>query len=173
MSRIPSRGKRCAAGLLAAGLMSSLHAQDTLVTFKSLAPEVALEMAQAALASCRTKGYQVAVSVVDRMGVPQVMLRDRYAGPHTPDTAQQLAWTAVSFRTGTLSLAENTSPGSEQSGARHIQNIVMIGGGIPVTASGSIVAGIGISGAPSGEDNHACAQAGIDAVTAKLELEGS
>jgi len=163
-------GKRFATGLLAISLAAPLLAQDTLVTFKSLAPEVALEMAQAAQASCRTQGYQVAVSVVDRMGVPQVMLRDRFAGPHTPDTAQQLAWTAVSFRTSTLSLAENTPPGSAQSGARHIQNIVMIGGGIAVTASGSIVAGIGISGAPSGKDNHACAQVGIDAVTEKLEL---
>jgi uncharacterized protein GlcG (DUF336 family) len=129
-------------------------------------------MAQAALESCRDEGYQVAVAVVDRMGVTQVVLRDRFAGPHTPDTAQQLAWTAVSFRTDTLTLAENTGPNSPQSGARHIDNLVMIGGGIPVTASGSIVAGISISGTPSGENNHACAQAGIDAVTAMLELEG-
>jgi uncharacterized protein GlcG (DUF336 family) len=106
------------------------------------------------------------------MGVAQIMLRDRFAGPHTPDTAGRKAWTAVSFRSDTLSLAKNTGPGSPQSGARHIDNALMIGGGIPVLASGSIVAGIGISGAPSGEADHACAQAGIDAVTAKLELEG-
>ena len=47
----------------------------------------------------------------------------------------------------------------------------MIGGGIPVLVSGSIVGGIGISGAPSGTADHACAQAGIAAVTAKLELD--
>jgi uncharacterized protein GlcG (DUF336 family) len=29
----------------------------------------------------------VAVAVVDRFGVIQVVLRDRYAGPHTPVTA--------------------------------------------------------------------------------------
>lgn len=173
MNAIRRTGKRCAAGLLAASLVSPLMAQDTLVTFRSLSPDVALEMAQAALASCRTKGYQVAVSVVDRMGVPQVMLRDRYAGPHTPDTSGRKAWTAVSFRADTLSLAENTGPNFPQSGARHIDNALMIGGGIPVAVSGSIVAGIGISGAPSGEADHACAQAGVDAVTAKLELEGS
>lgn len=147
-----------------------LSAQDVLVTFRSLTPDVALEMAQAALASCRKQGFQVAVAVVDRMGVTQVVLRDRFAGPHTPETSQNLAWTAVSFRTDTLTLAENSGPSSPQSGSRQIENIVMIGGGIPVTASGSIVAGIGISGTPSGESNHACAQAGIDAVTAKLEL---
>jgi uncharacterized protein GlcG (DUF336 family) len=46
----------------------------------------------------------------------------------------------------------------------------MIGGGIPVTVSGSIVAGIGISGAPSGEADHACAETGIRAVATALEL---
>lgn len=162
-----------AASLLVACISAPLAAQDTLVTFRSLAPDVALEMARAALKNCRDAGYQVAVSVVDRMGVPQVMLRDRFAGPHTPDTSTRLAWSAVSFRSDTLTLAENTGPQSLLSGARHIDKILMIGGGIPVMASGSIVAGIGISGGPSGEANHACAQAGIDAVTAKLELEGS
>ena len=156
--------------LLTVHLAPPLWAQDALVTFKSLAPDVAIEMAQAALESCRAEGYQVAVAVVDRMGVTQVMLRDRYAGPHTPDTSQRKAWTAVSFRADTLSMAANTGPQSAQSGARFIENVLMIGGGIPVLVSGSIVAGIGISGAPSGKADHACAQAGIDSVTEKLEL---
>jgi len=147
-------------------------AQDALVTFKSLSPDVALEMAQAALESCRAEGFQVAVAVVDRMGVAQVVLRDRFAGPHTPDTSVRKAWTAVSFRTDTLSLAQHTGPDSTQSGARFIENVLMIGGGIPVLVSGSIVAGVGISGAPSGKADHACAQAGIDAVSEKLELAG-
>ena len=62
-------------------------AQDSLVTYKSLAPAIALELAQAALTDCQKRGYQVAISVVDRFGVVQVILRDRYAGPHTPATA--------------------------------------------------------------------------------------
>jgi len=160
-------------GILAAQLALPLWAQDSLVTFKSLSPDVALEMAQAALGSCREKGYQVTVAVVDRMGVSQVILRDRFAGPHTPDTAERKAWTAVSFRADTLSLGASTGPDSSQSGARFIDRALMIGGGIPVQVSGSIVGGIGISGAPSGEDDHACAQAGIDSVTDALELEST
>jgi uncharacterized protein GlcG (DUF336 family) len=147
-----------------------LWSQEALVTFKSLKPEVALEMAEVALQSCRSAGFQVAVAVVDRMGVTQVVLRDRYAGAHTPDTAQRKAWTSVSFRADTLSLAEETGPNSSQSGARFIERVLMIGGGIPVMASGSIVAGIGVSGAPSGAADHDCAQAGIEAVTERLEL---
>jgi uncharacterized protein GlcG (DUF336 family) len=98
------------------------------------------------------------------------MLRDRYAGPHTPDTAQRKAWTAVSFRADTLALANNTQAGSAQSGARLITNALMIGGGVPVQAAGMTVAAVGISGAPSGEADDRCARAGINAVKAKLEL---
>ena len=170
MSRAGRSRRHWVLGLLASYIAFPLAAQETLVTFKSLAPDVALEMAQAALKHCRAEGYQVAVAVVDRMGVTQVMLRDRYAGPHTPGTSERKAWTAVSFRADTLALADGTKPDSPQSGARHIDNVLMIGGGIPVLVSGSIVAGIGISGAPTGEADHACAQAGINAVTAKLEL---
>ena len=147
-------------------------AQDSLVSQHALTPELALELAQASLANCRSSGYQVAVAVVDRMGGTQVMLRDRYAGPHTPDTAERKAWTAVSFRADTLSLAKNTEPGSPQSGARMITNALMIGGGVPIEVSGSIVGGVGVSGAPSGEHDDQCARAGIKAVIETLELGG-
>jgi uncharacterized protein GlcG (DUF336 family) len=166
---IPQR-KILLGALLATQLALPLWAQESLVTFRSLSPDVALEAAQAALESCRAENFQVAVAVVDRMGVTQVVLRDRFAGPHTPDTAQRKAWTSVSFRADTLSLADNTESHSPQSGARFIEQALMIGGGVPVVVSGSIVGGIGVSGAPSGEADHACAQAGIDAVIEDLEL---
>jgi uncharacterized protein GlcG (DUF336 family) len=147
-------------------------AQNSLVSQHALTPELALELAQASLANCRSSGYQVAVAVVDRMGGTQVMLRDRYAGPHTPDTAERKAWTAVSFRSDTLSLAKNTEPGSPQSGARMINNALMIGGGVPIEVSGSIVGGVGVSGAPSGKHDDLCARAGIKVVIESLELGG-
>jgi uncharacterized protein GlcG (DUF336 family) len=99
-----------AAAALAAATPAS--AQDALVTYKSMAPEVALELARAALADCRQRGYQVAVAVVDRFGVIQVMLCDRFVGPHTPATAAGKAWTAVSFRTNTSELAAATVLGT-------------------------------------------------------------
>jgi uncharacterized protein GlcG (DUF336 family) len=163
---------RMSAFALALLMSVAVPAQDALVSANTLSPELALEIAQTSLKACQAEGYQVAVAVVDRMGVPQVMLRDRYAGAHTPDTAQRKAWTAVSFRTDTLVLANNTQADSAQSGARMITNALMIGGGVPVQAAGQTVAAVGISGAPSGEDDDRCARAGIDAVKAKLELGG-
>jgi uncharacterized protein GlcG (DUF336 family) len=86
------------------------RAQGSTVSHKSLAPEFALDLAQAALADCRQRGYQVAVAIVDRSGVIQVVLRDRYAGPHTPTTASGKAWTAATFRTSTSNLSPSASP---------------------------------------------------------------
>ncbi len=146
-----------------------LAAQDgaTFAT-RNLTLDTALKMAQAALKSCRDGGYQVAVAVVDRGGNPQVILRDRFAGPHTPETARRKAWTAISFRTNTTELAELTQPGNPQSGMREIPGALALGGGLMVQAAGSIVGGIGVSGAPGGDLDDACAQAGIDAVADDL-----
>jgi uncharacterized protein GlcG (DUF336 family) len=145
-------------------------AQDALVTFKHLAPDVALELARAALAECRQRGYQVAVAVVDRFGVPQVMLRDRFAGPHTPETAVGKAWTAVSFRTSTSELVALTGPGMPQAGLRNLPRAVVLGGGLLVEAGGSLIGAVGVSGAPGGDADDACAKAGIGAVRDKLDF---
>lgn len=105
------------------------RAEESLVTHKSLAPKVALELAQAALADCQQRGYQVAVAVVDRAGVIQVVLRDRYAGPHTPPTASGKAWTAATFRNSTSSLFAISQPGMMQAGIRNLPGAVIIAGG--------------------------------------------
>ena len=146
------------------------QAEDALVAYKSLSPEIALDLARAALASCRQRGYQVAVAVVDRFGVTQVVLRDRFAGPHTPATATGKAWTAVSFRTDTTDLAASTQPGTPQAGVRHLPGTVILGGGILVQAGGSLVGAIGVSGAPGGDADDACAKAGIAAIQEKIDF---
>lgn len=164
-------GTRIAASTLvmvACLLATKAHAEQGLINFKVMSPETAFELARAALADCRKSGYQVAVAVVDRFGVVQVVLRDRFAGAHTPDTARRKAWTAVSFRVDTLTLARQTTSGSPQAGVRHVTDALMVGGGVPVEASGSIVGGIGVSGAPGGEADDACARAGVEAVLEKL-----
>jgi uncharacterized protein GlcG (DUF336 family) len=135
-----------------------------------LTPETALQAAQTALRQCRDAGYQVAVAVVDRMGTAQVVLRDRFAGPHTPETATNKAWTAVSFRTNTIELAELTVPGKPASGIRALPRVVAVGGGALIEAGGSILGAIGVSGAPSGELDHACARSGFEAIRDALEL---
>ena len=96
------------------------------------------------------------------------MLRDRFAGPHTPETARRKAWSAVSFRTDTQELSKLSMAGQAQSGVRFVADAMMIGGGVPVEAAGSLVGGVGVSGAPGGEADDACARAGIEAIADKI-----
>src|SRR3954447_6578786 len=96
-----------------------VRAEEGLVAYKSLGPELALDLARAALSNCRVRGYQVAVAVVDRFGVTQVMLRDRFAGPHTPSTAPGRVWTAVSFKPSRREPTAPSQPGMMQSGIRN------------------------------------------------------
>jgi uncharacterized protein GlcG (DUF336 family) len=106
----------------------------------------------------------VTVAVVDRFGVTQVLLRDRFAGPHTVSTASGKAWTAASFRTSTTELNAISQPGMMQAGIRHLPGAVIVGGGLTVEAAGTLLGAVGVSGAPGGDADEACAKAGIDAM---------
>ncbi|HMM90834.1 GlcG/HbpS family heme-binding protein [Bradyrhizobium sp.] len=161
--------------LLAAAAISSLlaspaAAQETVVTYKSLSLELALDLARATLADCRNRGFQVSVAVVDRFGVTQVLLRDRFAGPHTVTTAAGKAWTAASFRTSTTELNAISQPGMMQAGIRNLPGAVIVGGGLTVEAAGSLLGAVGVSGAPGGDMDEACAKTGIDAVRDRLDF---
>ena len=156
-----------AAALLGAG---AALAADATFSVKLLTPETALKAAQAALTRCRAGGFQVSVAVTDRMGVVQVLLRDRFAGPHTPDMATAKASTAASFRTNTTELAELTQSGKPQSGIRNRPGVAAVGGGLMIEAGGSLVGAIGVSGAPGAREDDACAAAGIAAIREDLEL---
>ena len=151
-------------------LAGSAPAEESVVTYKSLSPELALDLARASLSDCRKRGFQVAIAVVDRFGVTQVMLRDRFAGPHTVSTAQGKAWTAASLRTSTSELNSISQPGMMQAGIRSLPGAVILGGGLTVEAGGSLLGAIGVSGAPGGDADEACAKAGIEAVRDKLDF---
>lgn len=139
-------------------------------TVKQLTPETALAAAQAALAHCRRAGFQVAVAVVDRAGLVQVLLRDRFAGAHTVDIAPRKAWTAASFRISTAALATETQTGKPMSGIRNATQVMAIGGGQVIEAGGAVLGAIGVSGAPGGEADDACALAGIKAIADAIEF---
>jgi uncharacterized protein GlcG (DUF336 family) len=154
----------------AALLPLAAQAQQGTYAIKLLTPESALKAAQAALKKCRDGGFQVTVAVVDRMGVTQALVRDRYAGAHTVETASAKAYTAVSFRTNTSELAEATQAGKPQSGIRHLPGVAAVGGGLMIEAGGALLGAIGVSGAPGGKEDDACAAAGIAAIRDDLEF---
>ncbi len=169
-NRAAANARMLAAAAIAAACATAPAAASGLVTVKQLTPETALKAAQATLAYCRGKGYQVGVAVVDRGGVPQVFLRDRFAGAHTVDMAINKAWTAASFRIPTTPLAAETQPGRPMSGIRNLPRVLAAGGGLTIEAAGSVVGAIGVSGAPAGEADDDCARAGVKAIEADIEF---
>lgn len=158
------------AATLAAAAPVAMSQGGGTMTIKLLTPETALKAVNAALADCRKRGFQVAVAVVDRSGVAQAMVRDRHAGPHTVQTAIDKGFTAISFRTDTLEFAKLTQPGQAASGIRQIPRVIAVGGGVQISGAGSLMGAIGVSGAPTGADDEACAKAGVAAIRDDVEL---
>lgn len=148
----------------------SLAAEEGTFSVRLLTPEVAATAARAAMTHCRQAGFQVSVAVVDRFGVLQYLVRDRFAGPHTVEFATQKAWTASSFKMTTASLAMETQAGKSMSGMRGNPHVLAIGGGQVIEAAGSLLGGIGVSGAPGGEADDDCALAGLRAIADAIDF---
>ena len=145
-------------------------AEEALVTYKSISPDIALQIAQEALTRCRSDGFQVAVVVMDRFGETLVLLRDRYAGLPSPATASSKAYTALSFRMSTGAFAQAIAAKQLSPELARLPNIVPLAGGLTIEAGGGVVGAIGVSGAPGGDKDEACARAGLEAVGDKLEF---
>ena len=156
---------------IVAGAALPVVGQKLLTNYMTLSTAAAQQAAQAALARCQKDGYTVAAAVVDRGGQPLAVLRDNLAGAHTTQTAVNKAATAVSFRTDTTELAATTQAGKAQSGIRQLPNVIAVGGGLMIRAKGSLVGGIGVSGAPGGDADDVCARAGLAAISDAIELE--
>jgi uncharacterized protein GlcG (DUF336 family) len=149
------------------GPLASADDQPLTVNLPRLSMETALRVAQATVEACREQGVQVAATVVDRGGHPQVVLRDVLAPDLTLTISRQKAYTAMAFNTPTSGLAERS-----QSPLAYIDGLAMFAGGVPIQAAGVLVGAVGVSGAPSGETDEECARAGVAAVQDDLDLGG-
>ena len=155
---------------LLVGTPPALAAEDeqpVYIELKRLSMDTALAIAQAAIAQCRDEGVQVAVTVVDRGGHPQVVLRDVLAMDLALTVSRQKAYTAMTFTSPTSALEDRfSSPFS----VGKIEGVLLSSGGLPIQTGGDTLGGVGVSGAPSGEIDERCAQAGVDAVQMDLEM---
>ncbi|HBH35852.1 MAG TPA: adenosylcobalamin biosynthesis, GlcG-related protein [Gammaproteobacteria bacterium] len=127
--------------------------------------ETAQTIAKAAIDACRKQGISAGVTVVDRNGIAQAVLRDTLAPPVTLPVSQKKAYTAANFNAATSTL-ENRA----QTALGNMPQMMLGAGGLPIQAGGSMLGGVGVSGAPSGETDEVCAQAGLDAVVDDLEM---
>jgi len=146
------------------------HAAEGIVIYKSLAPDVAFDLAQSALQQCRKDGYQVAVVVSDRFGAPLVELRDLYTPVGALDIAKGKAWTSITFTRNTSDFVKAIKDGTVGAGLAGLPGVTPLAGGIVIEAGGSLLGSVGVAGAPGGDKDEACAKAGLVAVQDKLEF---
>ncbi len=160
----------CAVSLAIGGGSVSPAAQD-LPREQTLPLALASKAAQAAVEQCRQDGYRVSAAVVDRAGVVRALLRADGAGPHTTDSSRKKAYTAASLRRPTTEMAELVAKVPAIQALRDMNDeILILGGGLPIEYDGDVVGAIGVGGAPGGHLDDACAQAGLDAIGAARKV---
>lgn len=138
------------------------------VTANRLSVDAAARAAQAALAQCRTDGLGfVTVSVVDRAGNVQAMLRGDNAAQHTVDASRAKGYTAAAFGADTSDLASRAK--GDGPTVADLPGTLFLPGGVTVKAGNAAIAGIGVGGAPDGNADQACAAAGLAAIEGGLE----
>jgi len=162
------RKQALAAALVVMTLSSSAGAQG-LIMVPDVSYDMALVMATAAIEQCRSRGFAVGVSVVDRGGHVLVTLRDHAAAHHTVELAQRKAYTSRVFRQTTRAFSQRLIDNPISAGLGTTSGVVASLGGLPIKVKDQTVGGIGVSGAPGGENDEACAQAGIDKVADRLK----
>ncbi len=167
MSKITSR----IAGLsltaaLAAGLTTSASAQ--LLAHKDLSLAMATTIAQTAIDTCKSQGYNVSVHVVGREGQVVLGVRSDGAGLATFENSMKKAYTARTFARSSGEFAAGVK-GNPNAGALFLTNITPAQGALPIKVGSDTIGAIGVSGAPGGEKDEVCAKAGIDKVAAELK----
>jgi uncharacterized protein GlcG (DUF336 family) len=139
---------------------------QALVTERSISLNAAIELATAGLERCRADGYKVTVTVLNRHARTAVVLSDDGVNPHTIENSVRKAYTAFTTRMPSVEMGKRTQPGL--AGFMQLDKVTTIEGGLPIFAGKELVGAVGISGAPGGDKDAACAQVGIDKIAKEL-----
>lgn len=150
-------------------LLTSAHASaEGLVNTKQLPLDMARTVADAAIEACRKKGYQVSVVVTDRSGEPLVVMRDIYSNRYFTELAHGKTQAVILANTTSAELRNNRPDMVDE--LNLLDGVKVLAGGVPLQAAGSLVGAVGVSGAPGGDLDEACARAGVEAVQETLEF---
>jgi len=144
-----------------------VQAADVL-NVKLMTLDLARDIANHTLEACRKQGYQVAVVVVDRAAVPQVVLRDVYVARFATEIAERKANAVILSGVSSGDFRKNRADIHAE--LNEIPGVLLLQGGLPIRAGGSLIGAVGVSGAPGGEKDEACAAAGLKAVRERLDF---
>ena len=149
--------------------LAPMGADAQILTERNISLQLALSIAQAAMAACKTDGYDVSVAVVDRAGDLKVMLRADTANPHNADLARRKAYTSRTFKVPSMDVAKRTNGPTELSGQRFLADVIPLGGGLPINIGNDTIGALGISGSPTQEGDEKCATAALASVANSLK----
>lgn len=149
------------------GFALSAMAADVLST-KNIGMDLARDLVNQAVLECRAAGYQVSAVVVDRNGILRAAIRDDLAARFTLQIAEEKANAAI--MSGIKSSEFRKNRGDIRPEMNHVEGILMMEGGIPISAGGARVGAIGVSGAPGGDKDEICAQKAIKKLEERIEF---
>jgi uncharacterized protein GlcG (DUF336 family) len=153
----------CAVLVAACTLPSVSEAQVLMQRDVSLA--MALTIATTASAEC---GAITSIAVIDRAGRIKILLQGDGGSPHNLELARRKAYTARTFRMPSAAWAKRTETTNQ--GQRMLNDVIPLGGGMPIMVGDETIGAIGLSGAPGGQPKEeACATAGIEKVKDQLK----
>ena len=156
------------AGAAGVAIALTSTAKAELLTQKTLSAPIALAIAQTAHDACAQQGYHVSVTVVGLEGQVLVGLRGDATAPHTFENSQRKAYTSRTFRTPSGDFAQRVKD-NPTSGQVHLSGVIAAQGASPIKVGDTVVGAVGVSGAPGGDRDEACAKAGIDKVSDQLK----
>jgi len=142
--------------------------QQDVITTRQMTLTFALQIAQKALEECNNAGYSVSAVVVDRAGITQVALRDTFASRFTLQISEEKANAAIMAGIPSGEFRKNRPDIRPE--LNHVNGILIMEGGLPIRAGGVLVGAIGVSGAPGGDKDEACARKAINSVLDRLEF---
>ena len=156
-----------AAGLAALAALTAGPANAQLLTHKDISLAMAVTMARTAIETCKGQGYNVSVNVLGRNGEVILAVRGEGTNPTTLENSMKKAYTARATRAPSGKFAEQVK-GNPNAAQFFLANYVAAQGALPIMVGNDVIGAIGISGAPGGDKDEACAKAGIDKVAAQL-----
>lgn len=138
-----------------------------LVTSQKLDWQTATALATDAVRACALQGYSVTAAVVDPSGHEQVIIKGDTVPLQSLSVSYRKAYTAFSYglafnQDTTSALIKGGFSGPANGALNTIPEVLFVPGGVTLRrADRTVIGGIGVSGAPGGDKDEACAQAAV------------
>ncbi len=147
-----------------------------LVSTQKLDWQTSEKLASAAVQNCLNAGYEVTATVVDPAGQQQSVIRSSNAPLQTLSVSYRKAYTAFSYgrtfhKNSTSELVESKLAGPQEGAVLATEpEIIFVAGGVTLRKQdGTVLGGLGVSGAPGGDKDEKCALDAVNKFKADFE----